>query len=257
MTESSRTEGAANGTRRIRLLAVGDCNTGGVRGAPVEERVSERLAARLALQDMTCHVQNLGYTMSTSREGLARTRREGHAADLLLVNFGLVDAWVTSLPRLYLAYYPDNRAKRLSRKLLKYVKRRLRGPLARRYVPCGEVVPLDEFDRNVRGILSCARLREPAVRTILWGTVPVRGDEDRSRNILRYNERLAEIADQTPGAWYLDPRPLIADLPPEAAYHDHLHIARAAAERIAAAMAELYLTRIAKEPTIPARTRAA
>lgn len=253
----SRIDAAAAVPRRIRLLAVGDCNTGGVRGAPVEDRVAEQLAARLAKDGFSCEVQNLGYTMNTSREGLARMRRQGRPADLLLVNFGLVDAWVTSLPRLYLSYYPDNAAKRLTRKLLKSVKRRLRGPLARRLVPCGEVVPLDEFEGNIRSIVDCARERAPAVQTVLWGTVPVQGDEARNRNIVPYNERLAAIAAQAPRTWYLDPGPLIADLTPGAAYHDHVHITRAAAGRIAAAMAELYLTRIAKEPTIRARTRAA
>jgi lysophospholipase L1-like esterase len=257
MTETSPIDGAATGASPLRLLAVGDCNTGGARGAPVEDRLSERLAARLKQEGLACQVQNLGYTMSTSREGLARMRCEGQPADLLLVNFGLVDAWVTSLPRLYLSYYPDNLAKRLSRKILKSAKRRLRGPLTRKFVPSGEVVPLGEFEGNLRGILNCAREREPAVQTILWGTVPVRGAEARSRNIALYNERLAAIAAQSPGTWYVDPGPLIADLPSGVAYHDHVHITRAAADRIAAAMAELYLTRIAKEPTIRARTRAA
>ena len=178
-------------------------------------------------------------------------------ADLVLINFGLVDAWVTSLPGFYLSYYPDNFAKRWARKVLKWVKRRLKSPLLRSLAPLGEVVPIDEYERRMRRMIAVARAGNPDVKIVLWGTVPVPGDEPRTANIVRYNERLREIAAGERNVWYLDPGPLISDLARGEAYRDHVHITRLAADRIAAAVAELYLTRIVTCPTIQVRDHAA
>lgn len=231
-------------TPPLRVLAVGDCNTGGAEGAPLEERVTERLAAQFAARGVDCRVQNLGFTMNTTREGVPRMERHAEPADLVLINFGLVDAWVTSVPGLYLSYYPDNFAKRWARKLLKSVKRRLKSPSLRSLVPLGEVVPIDEYEQRMRRMLAIARAGNPNVKIVFWGTVPVPGDEPRTANIARYNERLREIAASERNVWYLDPGPLISDLSRQEAYRDHVHITRLAADRIAAAVVELYLTRI-------------
>jgi lysophospholipase L1-like esterase len=226
----------------LRLLAVGDCNTGGAEGAPLEERITERLAAQFAARGIECRVQNLGFTMNTTREGVPRMERHAEPADLVLINFGLVDAWVTSLPGFYLSYYPDNRGKRWARKALKWVKRRLKSPLLRSLVPLGEVVPIDEYEQQMRRMLAIARAGNPEVKIVLWGTVPVPGDEPRTANIARYNERLRGIAASEQNVWYLDPGPLIQGLSQREAYRDHVHLTRLAAERIAVAVVQLYAT---------------
>ncbi len=241
----------------LRLLAVGDCNTGGAEGAPLEDRVTERLAAQFAARGIECRVQNLGFTMNTTREGVPRMERHAEPADLVLINFGLVDAWVTSLPGFYLSYYPDNVAKRWARKVLKWAKRRLKSPLWRSLVPLGEVVPIDEYELRMRRMLDIARAGNPEVKIVLWGTVPVPGDEPRTANIMRYNERLGAIAAGERNVWYLGPGPLIADLARDEAYRDHVHITRGAADRIAAAVAELYVTRIATGARADVRDEAA
>src|SRR5262245_44611073 len=102
----NRTDRIDAGVSPLRVLAVGDCNTGGAAGAPLEDRVTERLVAHFASRGIDCRAQNLGFTMNTTREGLPRMERHAAPADLVLINFGLVDAWVTSLPWLYLSYYP-------------------------------------------------------------------------------------------------------------------------------------------------------
>jgi lysophospholipase L1-like esterase len=239
------------------VLAVGDCNTGGAEGAPLDDRVTERLAAHFAARGIDCRVQNLGFTMNTTREGVPRMERHARPADLVLINFGLVDAWVTSLPGLYLSYYPDNVAKRCARKVLKWVKRRLKSPLWRALVPLGEVVPLDEYEARIRRMIGVARAGNPEAKVVLWGTVPVPGDEPRTANIARYNDRLREIAASDGNVWYLDPGPLLSDLSRGEAYRDHVHITRRAAERITAALAELYLTRIVNGPRTGVRDEAA
>jgi hypothetical protein len=56
---------------------------------------------------------------------------------------------------------------------------------------------------------------------------------------------------------YLDPGPLIADLARGEAYRDHVHMTRQAADRIAAAVAELYVTGIAAGASTDVRYKAA
>lgn len=237
-------------SRKIRLLAVGDCNTAGALGSGDEDRVAAQLAARLEAAGWTCTEQNLGYTMSTTREGVARMRRDARPADLLLLNFGLVDAWVTTIPQIYVPYYPDGNFKRFSRKLLKSLKRRLRTPRLRRFIPVGEVVPIEEYQYNMRRIIDIARDNNPDVRILLWGTVPVIGDAERSRNIARYNVRLREIANSEPHTWYYETTTALQGLSPDDAYLDHFHIAKSAADRIAEEMMEICLTRMQLGATI-------
>lgn len=227
----------------LRILAVGDCNTGGVEGAPPETRMPVQVAARLESAGFSCELRNLGRTMSTSREGVARIRSEGTPADLLLLNFGLVDAWVTTIPRVYIAYYPDNLVRKWGRKLLKSLKRRLRAGWLRRWVPVGEVVPIAEYERNIQAILDVAREQNPGVFCVLWGTVTVPADQARTGNIARYNACLRRIADSHPGTTYLDAADCIREFDVGEAYVDRVHISQRAAERIAAEVAHVCLQR--------------
>ena len=239
-----RTESAVArvpGTPPLRLLAVGDCNTAGKNESPSGASIPEKLAAWLERRGMATVLQNLGYTMSTSREGLARVQRDARPADVLLLNFGLVDAWVTSIPAVYLSYYPDNRLKKLGRKLLKSLKRRLRNGRLRQFIPVGEVVPLAEYERNMRRIIGAARAANPAVQIILWGTPPTRTSAERNANIARYNATLATLAAEC-GATYLATEPLLAALDVEATYLDEVHLAGAAVEQIAKALDEVLQT---------------
>ena len=90
-------------------------------------------------------------------EKLARAARDAHPADVVLINFGLVDAWITSIPAVYVPYYPDSFFRKQARKVLKSLKRRLRSPLVRRVIRCGPCVPLEEYLRNVRRMVELMR----------------------------------------------------------------------------------------------------
>lgn len=182
-------------------------------------------------------MQNLGYRMSTTREGVVRMEHDALEADIVLVNFGLVDAWITSIPRIYVPYYPDSYLRKQLRKLLKGTKRRLRSRLARRFVPCGAVVPLDEYVRNLRRIIGRAR-HWPASTVLLWGTALTLGDPERTRSILTYNESMRALAEEL-ALPYIDTPALMKGLEPDAAYQDRTHLAEPAVDRIAGAMAAI------------------
>lgn len=223
-----------------RLVAIGDCNTSGT-GQPVPENcVPVRLAERLSEAGHPCSVQNLGYRMSTTREGLVRTERDAEPAEIVLINFGLVDAWITSIPCVYVPYYPDNFLRKPLRKLLKWMKRRLRSPLARRFVPVGPVVPADEYVANLRRMVEIVRSWPTEPTVLLWGTALTLGNPERSASIQQYNGLMRELADEL-GLPYIDTPALMDGLDPAEAYQDRTHLDVPAVERVAAAMAEVVL----------------
>lgn len=221
----------------LRLLALGDCNCIGSEHLSAGANLPDTLGRRLAQQGFPVIVCNLGLTMSTSREGLSRMREAG-AADLVLINYGLVDAWMTTLPGIYIPYYPDNAIRRRSRKLLKSLKRRLRSPHLRRFIPMGEVVPLEEYQRNILDIVELARQRNPESTIILWGTAPTRHDEVRNRNLQRYNACLETLARQR-GCHYLDTGKWLAELPAQDIYLDDVHLSAAGLRCLCDAMISL------------------
>lgn len=216
----------------LRLQAVGDCNTEGADALPKGDSLPEKLKARLEQQRYAVTLQNLGYTMTTTREGVAKMELEAQPADVLLINFGLVDAWVTSIPQVYIPYYPDSRLRKFARKLLKSLKRRLRSPLARRLFPQGEVVGLEEYRRNLIRMIELARSKNPRVLAVLWSTPPTRSDQRRNANILRYNAVLHAVAHDY-GALYIDAEEALAGIPGDRVYLDEVHLTGIGADRLA------------------------
>jgi len=141
-------------SRTLRVLAVGDCNTCGITVPPIGNTILDKFCEQLEDHGYTTARQNLGCGMATTREGVQRMRLDAQPADTVLINFGLVDTWITSIPRVYVPYYPDTWRRKRLRKLLKFVKRRLlRSPALRHFIPIGTVVSLDEYDQNIRDIL--------------------------------------------------------------------------------------------------------
>jgi len=223
-----------SGSEGLRILAVGDCNTCGTGRPTPDNCVPAQLARRLQASGQACSVQNLGYRMSTTREGLVRMQRDAEPADVVLVNFGLVDAWITSIPRIYIPYYPDNFVRKQLRKLLKSTKRRLRSPLARRFVPSGTVVPEAEYTANLERIISIAQQWDGAT-ILLWGTAPSL-EAHRAPSIHEYNAQMHALA-QRMDIPYIDTTSLIEGLSAEDTYQDDTHLAGPAVDRIAERMA--------------------
>lgn len=116
----------------VRILGIGDCNTGGVNEAPTDN-LPNMLASVLRAQGKKAQVINLGKAMTTTREGVAFARKNTQKTDIVLINFGLLDSWWVVLPTWYVPYYPDNIFKKIARKMLKSLKKRLRKPFVRRF----------------------------------------------------------------------------------------------------------------------------
>jgi lysophospholipase L1-like esterase len=222
-------------------LAVGDCNTWGIIDPPIGNTILDKFCHHLHQQGTLTTSQNLGFGMGTTREGLELVRRQAQAADILLLNFGLVDTWITSIPKIYIRYFPDNPVQKRLRKLLKFVKRHLRSPRLRRLVPTGPVVPAEEYAQNIRAIIRLVRATRPNATVLLWGSPPVQNHPERNANLKQYNLILQAIAADL-GAAYLDTAPLIQRLPAESAYLDNVHLNEAATEAIAAQLANAYCT---------------
>lgn len=216
----------------LRIAAVGDCNTYGIHEPPIGNTILDKFCQELKRQGYETSSQNLGCGMATTREGIERMRLDAQPADVVLINFGLVDTWITSIPRCYVLYYPERRSRKLLRKLLKFVKRRLRGPLVRRFVPTGPVVSTDEFATNIRTIIQQARDLNSQCKVVLWGSPPVQDDSIRNDNLRRYNDILKSLADET-NSLYLDTMRLVEQLSTADAYLDNVHLNEAATAAIA------------------------
>jgi len=170
--------------------------------------------------------------MNTSREGIARMRDRSQPADLLLINFGLVDAWVTAIPWIYVPYYPDSRWRKWSRKGLKFVKRRLRAPWIRRILGRGTVVPKEEYRRNIRNIVEIERGRNPDVDVVLWSCVRTRDNPSRDRLLSDYNEVLRTLSEEL-STRFFDAAEQIREFPHAETYLDEVHLSAAAAAFLA------------------------
>jgi len=221
-----------NSQHRRLLRAVGDCNTQAANELPASASVPAQLVATLEANGESYELENLGAAMNTTREGIARLRACNRPADLLLINFGLVDAWQTSMPWCYVSYYPDNPVKKSGRKLLKAVKRRLRAPWIRRIVGVGFVVPELEFRENLIRMVQIERERNPDVEILFWGSVVSRNSESRNTDIRRYNETVAAVAHAC-SCRYFDSNQALTSLTTDEIYLDDVHLTEFAAGRIA------------------------
>ncbi len=223
----------------LRVMAVGDCNTWGIAEPPVGNTILDKFCRQLDLYGLATASQNLGCGMATSREGITRMQLDAEPADVVLLNFGLVDTWMTTIPRIYILYYPDNFLRKRLRKLLKFVKRRLRNPRLRSFVPVGPVVTLDEYAENFRTMIALSRAKNPHATVLLWGSPPVQGDPARNANLQRYNQCLQSVARET-GSAYVDTDILINQLPADSAYLDAVHLSETATQAIAEQLAHRF-----------------
>lgn len=218
-----------------KILFMGDCNTSGIESDP-SDNIANILGGMLREKGIEAQVTNLGEGMHTTREGVGKAKHYREEADVLILNYGLVDAWATSLPQFYVLYYPSNPVRKIARKLLKSLKKRLRGY---RNVPRGVAVPINEYVANLNTIIAQIKITSPDMKVILWGTAPTRGDEKRDEDIKRYDAALRQLA-ETENMVFIDTRSLMADLPTKDAYKDEVHIKKKPQEIIAAKMLETF-----------------
>ena len=222
----------------VRIVALGDCNT--ITRDPRQGTVADGLWDALRDRGIAVRLTNLGCGMTTTREGLCLVQDHDEPADLTIVNYGLVDSWMTTIPQMYVPYYPDNPFRKRVRKLLKFVKNRLRSRLVRKLVPMGPVVSQDEYLRNMQEMLRLLRQRNPDNAVYFWGTVPVDGDPERHLAIVEYNAILEQIAEDE-SATYVDTTEVLAHQPPTERFLDGVHLSPAAARLIGQRISDLFL----------------
>lgn len=177
-----------------KLAAYGDCNTLGFQqeqgnGFP------EQTARQLGLD-----VINFGHTMSTTRELLTYcVDFPPSQYDIVLIQYGLVDSWLTFRHSPYVLYYPNNAWRKLLRKLVKKIKKFARIFNLQERWGAVEVVPLNEYLSNIETVVSSA----PDTRFVLIDTAP-NLDESRNSRIRRYNKALATLAAKHNNCVYVD-----------------------------------------------------
>jgi lysophospholipase L1-like esterase len=213
-------------SKSIRMLvAFGDCNTVGIaecRGDAYPELVARALS---------CPVRNLGHTMSTTRELLQYAQAYPvKDDDLVIIQYGLVDSWLTFKHAPYVLYYPDNPLRHVLRKIVKKLKKIGRTLHLKTLLGPAHVVPLDEYRRNIEHVIAQAG----SSTVILLGTAP-NLDEPRNPHILSFNQELERVAAQYPNVIYVDTYKRIYDAKNEVFYPDGTHL-NAAGQRIVADM---------------------
>ena len=167
------------------ILAVGDCITAGVEEC-FNNSYPEKVAAHFNLP-----IKNSGYTMSTTREGMALLADNlNEEFDCIFIQFGLADAYFTFKYAPYIPYYPDNFLRKQLRNLVKKYKKTCRKTGLSKRLGEKQVVPEDEYRSNYLQMIS--RCGDKTI--IMPETIP-HLETHRNEAIKRYNSLLKSIAD--------------------------------------------------------------
>lgn len=207
-------------------IAYGDCNTEGLKGNTIP-LWPELVAAQLGME-----LTNCGRAMSTTRE-MSEYARAYPAVDysLAMVQYGLVDSWLTFRGAPYVLYYPDYPLRKIARKLVKKIKKMARSLKLQQRIGAVEQVPLEEYVQRVRDVVRSA----PDTQFVLVATAP-NLDEPRNPRIERYNAALAEVAAEEPNALYVDTYRDIWDGRAETLMEDGTHLTAAGHQLMADAV---------------------
>lgn len=169
----------------VRYVALGDCNTTGELhniGNAYPERIAKIYGWNL---------ENYGYTMSTTREGIQFFNLKNVAeADVLSIQFGLVDSWLTYKGAPYVLYYPDSSWRKILRKFVKKIKKYARKLKWHKIVGQEFVIPLDEYISNLNFMITQSK----AKNVFLMNIVPNQ-DLKREPQTKKFNEALKNLAD--------------------------------------------------------------
>lgn len=175
-------------------VAYGDCNTEGVR------TVDGPVWAELVADTLRLELKNCGHTMSTTRELLQYASVFPPSEyEVVFVQYGLVDSWLTFRGAPYVLYYPDSPRRKVARKLVKKIKKWARKLRLQKRIGSIEQVPLDEYIASIRTVVRSA----PDSQVVLVATAPNR-DEPRNPRIRKYNMALSDLAGSEPNAVYAD-----------------------------------------------------
>ena len=139
--------GAAHEIKRI--LALGDCNTSGVKGCE-GNAYPEKLAAMLGGSCV-----NVGHEMCGTREGL---KQFAHAYDdefdMIIVQFGGYDSWESFKYSPYVLNFPDKAWRRYARRWARRYKRTCKKVGLTRLIGADTLVSLQEYKDNIQRIID-------------------------------------------------------------------------------------------------------
>jgi len=177
----------------LKILALGDCNT---LGDTHYEKNSfpERFANKIKAD-----VKNCGYTMTTTREMQHFAKKYLKDANIVLIQYGLVDSWKTFKYAPYVLYYPDNFLRKIARKVVKKYKKISKKVGLNGLLGVENVVLTKEYKNSIESLVS---QNENKV-FILIETVPNR-DLPRNEEIKRYNNVLQEISSRYKNCYCLN-----------------------------------------------------
>jgi lysophospholipase L1-like esterase len=179
------------------LLALGDCNTEGLADHQ-GDAFPVAVAAELGVPLVNC-----GHTMSTVREGWEYARRRlTPDTRYLLVQYGLVDSWLTFRGAPYVLYYPDSPLRGVLRKLVKKYKKVGRRLKFGSIFGAEHVVAKAEYEQRLMAIIQRARQLAPDIHVCLISTAPSQ-QEFRNPAIQQFNAIMARVA-QASGCQYVD-----------------------------------------------------
>lgn len=214
----------------VSILFLGDCNT---RGTPdIEQQAYPALIGHLAgVNSINC-----GHTMTTCREG--SRYYQAHAdkhIDVLCIQYGLVDSWLTFRYAPYVLYYPDNPARKFARKLVKKYKKVCKKWGLNRKIGEVNVVPATEYKERI-----CRMIRATAPRpVVLIETIPNK-EQSRNPEIRRYNRVLCDLAAEHDNAYLL---PLYEDFSGDMRQHysDPTHLSGTGHAYVADKLKQLFV----------------
>lgn len=170
---------------KLRYVALGDCVT---LGAPLQQNHAypERVAAAMGWQ-----VTNYGHTMSSTREGLQYFKKEDvQSADILSIQYGIVDSWQTFNGAPFVLYYPDTKWRKFLRKIVKKIKKYGRKFNFHALFGTRNVVPVEEYIANIQYMIQHSQ-----AKYILLPEIYPNQDLSREPRILAYNQALAKLHD--------------------------------------------------------------
>lgn len=178
-----------------KILSVGDCNTEGIDNLKFNS-YPERLASILDLQVINC-----GYTMTTTREGLLLFNKNyDEDVDIVTIQFGLVDSWKTFKYSPYVLYYPDNIFRKISRKIVKKIKKIAKTIKLNDLLGLKNVVDIHEYENNIKDMIEKIDKNK---KILLIETIPNK-ELYRNNEILKYNNILKKLSENYNNCIYVD-----------------------------------------------------
>ena len=210
------------------ILALGDCNTLGVKylkGNAYPEMFAKALEKT---------VENCGFTMSTTHEMLYFFENfKDQEKEIVLIQYGLVDSWKTFKYAPYVLYYPDNKIRKVFRKIVKKYKKISKKIGLNKLLGVSNVVALDDYENNIKTVLQ--KTRKSAV--FLIDTIP-NLEISRNSDIVRYNQVLSHLSKQYDHVHYVEVYDDFLDRPEY--YLDNTHMNAKGYERITQKILSVY-----------------